>query len=323
MKRHAADTHGRAGRACFQPEAKEDRYSNGSDFNWTHWLLDQSVEGYAADTQGRAGRAYSPAPYAGNQTDSKFGSSWTDWHFEQSQKESFEKKGEAQANNKGGSWMHLGHGRWVRDGGKDDQQEEAADKQQQEDHQEQTDQHQAKQFEDDNWSWEWWPTEGKRKKKKNPKRKRGGTKKHRRLIGPIRNRHDPNVVSFFFGNITFASEKAKRYIIERNDDVILLAEHHKNPAGTIQLANQFSRHNWRVTASPARPTERSAEGNTGGLLVGIKNYLDSRPPAFATDAEGTLTSNAQLTGRMLVLSWLELLGLAGYLQSGLGFTGSN
>ena len=202
----------------------------------------------------------------------------------------------------------------------EEQQEEAEGPQQQA---EQQDQNQTQRWEEENWKWNWWPKEGKRKKKKNPKRKRGGTKKHRRLIGPIRNRRDPQVVSFFFGNITYASEKAKSYIIERNDDVILLAEHHKNIAGTIQLVNQFSRHNWRVTASPARPTERSAEGNTGGVLVGIKNFLDSRPPSFATDAEGKITSNAQLTGRMMVLSWLELLVLAGYLESGLGFTGSN
>ena len=55
----------------------------------------------------------------------------------------------------------------------------------------------------------------------------------------------------------------------------------------------------------------------------MKKYLDSRPPSFATDAEGKITSNAQVTGRMMVLSWLELLVLAGYLESGLGFTGSN
>ena len=102
----------------------------------------------------------------------------------------------------------------------------------------------------------------------------------------------------------------------------MLAEHHNNEAGTIHLANQFGRHNWKVTASPARPTERSALGSTAGVLVGIKNFLDSRPPALATDAEGKLTSNAQLTGRLLVLSWPGLLVLAGYLESGLGFTGA-
>ena len=128
---------------------------------------------------------------------------------------------------------------------------------------------------------------------------------------------------FSSGTSRTRAKKTKSYIIERHDDAILLAEHHKNEAGTIHLANQFGRHNWKVTASPARPTERSALGNTAGVLVGIKNFLDSRPPAFATDAEGKLTSNAQLTGRMLVLSWLELLVLAGYLESRLGFTGSN
>ena len=59
------------------------------------------------------------------------------------------------------------------------------------------------------------------------------------------------------------------------------------------------------------------------MLVGIKNFLDNRPAAFALDAEGRLTGNAQLTGRMLVLKWIEILTLAGYLECGLGFAGPN
>ena len=78
-----------------------------------------------------------------------------------------------------------------------------------------------------------------------------------------------------------------------------------------------------VTASPARPTERSAKGNIAGVLVAIKNFLDNRPAAFAIDAEGRLTGNAQLTGRMLVMKWIELLVLSGYLECGICFAGAN
>ena len=80
---------------------------------------------------------------------------------------------------------------------------------------------------------------------------------------------------------------------------------------------------WKATASPARPTERSDSGTTAGVLAAVNSYLDNRHPSFATDAEGKLTANAQLTGRMLVLSKVEILALAGYLERGLGFGGSN
>ena len=105
--------------------------------------------------------------------------------------------------------------------------------------------------------------------------------------------------------------------------MVLLAEHHKDEAGTNKLIGFFGRFGWKATASPARPTERSEAGNTGGVVAAIKNYLDTRPPSFAIDAERTLTGNAQLTGRLLSLTWVELLVLAGYLESGLGFEGAN
>jgi len=54
-----------------------------------------------------------------------------------------------------------------------------------------------------------------------------------------------------------------------------------------------------------------------------KKLLDTRPPSIAIDAEGKLTGNAQLTGRMLTLKWVEILLLSGYLESGLGFEGAN
>ena len=69
--------------------------------------------------------------------------------------------------------------------------------------------------------------------------------------------------------------------------------------------------------------EKRQRHDSRGLDSDQKQYIDNRPPSFATDAEGKLTANAQLTGRMLVLSNVEILSLAGYLESGLGFGGSN
>ena len=39
--------------------------------------------------------------------------------------------------------------------------------------------------------------------------------------------------------------------------------------------------------------------------------------------EGTLTTNAQITGRLLVMDWIGILLLAGYLECGLGFAETN
>ena len=72
---------------------------------------------------------------------------------------------------------------------------------------------------------------------------------------------------------------------------------------------------WFATASPARPTERNKNGTTAGMGVAISNHVDNRPAATCTDAEGTLAANAQLTARLLVLDWIEIILLAGYLIS--------
>ena len=113
------------------------------------------------------------------------------------------------------------------------------------------------------------------------------------------------------------------HIIERGDDVVLGAESHQNKDRTIALVKFFGAHDWKATASPARPTERSEEGTTGGVLAAVKNNIDNRPLSIATDAEGKLTANAQLTGRLLVLSDVEIIALAGYLECGLGFACAN
>ena len=57
--------------------------------------------------------------------------------------------------------------------------------------------------------------------------------------------------------------------------------------------------------------------------MAISSHLDRRPVGFCTNPEGTLTSNAQLTGRLLVLDWIEILCISGYLICDLGFAGAN
>ena len=173
--------------------------------------------------------------------------------------------------------------------------------------------------------------------KRNPRRKKGGRNKYfnekyfkheeqneasKETENSIQGNKGPSV-RFYFANFTYASEKALVHLIERDDDVVLLAELHKNKEGTEQLVNFFGKHGWKATGSPARPTERSDAGNTGGVLAAVKNHIESRPPATAIDAEGKLTDNAQLTGRLIVLSHIEILTMAGYMISGLGFAGTN
>ena len=80
---------------------------------------------------------------------------------------------------------------------------------------------------------------------------------------------------------------------------------------------------WHATASPARPTERSERGTTASVSVAIKNFVDNRPTSICLDVEGTMTSNAQLTARLMVLAKVDILILAGYLECGIGFVGSN
>jgi len=81
--------------------------------------------------------------------------------------------------------------------------------------------------------------------------------------------------SFYFANATYASEKAKQHIIERDDDVVLLAEHHLNKEAMMKLIGFLCARGWRATASPARPTERNEKGTTAGVLAMVKNSIDN------------------------------------------------
>ena len=73
----------------------------------------------------------------------------------------------------------------------------------------------------------------------------------------------------------------------------MIAESHLKKEETLKLIKLFGNHKWQASASPARPTERSQQGTTAGVLVAVKNFVDNRPTAMATDPEGKLTPNAQ------------------------------
>ena len=59
------------------------------------------------------------------------------------------------------------------------------------------------------------------------------------------------------------------------------------------------------------------------MAVAISSHVDNRPPSFSYNPEGTLTHNAQLTGRLARLDTIDVLMLAGYLECVLGFAGAN
>ena len=57
----------------------------------------------------------------------------------------------------------------------------------------------------------------------------------KRRCNPKKDKRDPQKLKIFFWNTTFASEKAKVYLLERDDDVVMLAESHQNKMKTLQL----------------------------------------------------------------------------------------
>ena len=77
------------------------------------------------------------------------------------------------------------------------------------------------------------------------------------------------------------------------------------------------------TASAAVKTDRSATGNSAGVLAAIRQHRSNRPISICSDVEGRTTHNPQLIGRLLVLSHVELLTLAAYLESESGFSKAN
>ena len=82
------------------------------------------------------------------------------------------------------------------------------------------------------------------------------------------------------------AKKTNQHIIERNDDVVLMAEHHLNSERMMNLVNFFGARGWKATASPARPTEKSDKGTTAGVIAMAKNHIDNRPPLYRDRRRG-------------------------------------
>ena len=63
-------------------------------------------------------------------------------------------------------------------------------------------------------------------------------------------------------------------------------------------------------------SNRSEFGNVGGVLSGVKKYVDNRPTSACVDVEGKLTMNAFLTSRLFTIEKVEVQALAGYVEGG-------
>ena len=112
------------------------------------------------------------------------------------------------------------------------------------------------------------------------------------------------------------SEKATHYLISRGGYALLIAETHNTMEQDITLRKLLVSHGWNVTTSAAQPTERSEKGTAAGVIAGIRNYHNNRPLSICCDMEGWVSQNAYLTGRLMILQYIEILLLAGYLECG-------
>ena len=82
-------------------------------------------------------------------------------------------------------------------------------------------------------------------------------------------------------------------------------------------------HGWNSTASAASATERSAKGNSAGVLAAIAKHVSNRPLTICSDVEGSTTSNPQLTGRSFYLQDIEIIAVGSYLEGVVGFSHAN
>ena len=126
----------------------------------------------------------------------------------------------------------------------------------------------------------------------------------------------------FFANFTSASPKALHYIVGRYEDLLLLAESHKDQAGTDNVVNLLGSLGWQCTASPAMQSDKSEVGNVSGVIAGVRRNIDNRPLSICSDQEGKRSPNPFLTGRMIVIERNEIIALSGYLEGG-GLRGIN
>ena len=114
-------------------------------------------------------------------------------------------------------------------------------------------------------NWTWWHATGSLRrnsdgskrvggKKLNKNKTRGGNK--RKQCNEEKPKRDKQLLKVYFGNTTYASEKAKAYLVERDDDIVMIAETHLRKEDTLKLIKFFGQHKWQASASPARLTEK-------------------------------------------------------------------
>jgi hypothetical protein len=129
-------------------------------------------------------------------------------------------------------------------------------------------------------------------------------------------------MNFFYSNITSFSEQAKTFFLDLEADAVFLTETHKNQVDTRKMIREMKNFGFQCTASPARQSAKSKKGTQAGALVGVRTHRDSRPLSLCTDAQGHLTSNSNLTGRLMTINWVEVLMLSAYIE-GDSFEGRN
>ena len=78
----------------------------------------------------------------------------------------------------------------------------------------------------------------------------------------------------------------------------------------------------RMFIPKKKPSPKSEDGNFGGVLAGIKRFVDNRPLSICLDTKGKFTESPFLTGRMLTMQRVEIQALAAYLECG-GLKGNN
>ena len=152
--------------------------------------------------------------------------------------------------------------------------------------------------------------------------KRGGTRggaNRKRGRNPNR---DTEHVTMFFANISSYSKHAASYLAGRDEDILLLAETHKDLPKTKAMINELGSLGWQATASAARLSNRSSLGNVGGVLAAVKKYVDNMASSICTDDKGQITPNPFITTRTFTMQSHEAQALSGYLECG-GLKGSN
>ena len=122
-------------------------------------------------------------------------------------------------------------------------------------------------------------------------------------------------VNIFFGNLTSWSSHAEDYVKNLTDDIIMLAEVHKDKSDMLELIKKQIIHGRIATGAPAVPSTTSDSGTSGGVLTMVAKHWHSNPIA-SSDPQGRLTPGSRLTGRSVTIDERDVLMLSGYFESG-------